>query len=279
MERGLIGLFTQTSFTSTSTIEDIAAYLKGVAQRLCSISNDLVIFEELTVAENHEAKVFVGYENEPYPILMLANHFYNNNYLYSFGICLTNDIGAQITLNSNSVPNTNAQFFNTSSANTVWMSYLKTGSTIIFAFDQNSIAPSYSANWTWIITKASTGSGSVPLAMHLSGYYGYVGNNSRLWFSTYPQWALLLPDNILSSQSPLLPKTKEALIDQDLYLKDTDGAKITGFRLYSNKMLMSVGSIIEVAGAKYFLMYRYNTTFPVLALRIEEEQGGTDQAS
>lgn len=270
MERGVIELFPKTNFTTTSAEEDFIAYLQVAAQRFCDVFG-MVIYEDLTTSVDKRISVYVGYANDSHPLFRLCNWDYSNNYTSYFGICLTTDMGAQPPTNTNNSNYQKYQFCYTTSY-PVYMVYMKDGKNIVFALNNAPSAPNYMNDCKWIVTQAEYGDGSslvsVPFAMHIYNEFVYASSDARIGFAS-DSYAFKTTSEMLSNVSPILPRTKEAIIDQNIYLYNTDDVKVTDLRLYSNKMGMPNGSIMKIAGVRYFLIYRYNANFPTILLKLE----------
>lgn len=271
MERGVIKLFEYQNFTQTTAITDIFDYVQEAATKFCEIA-DMEIFESMSESEGKKAAVYVGRNGDSHPLFRICNNQNTNNYYNSFGITLTNDIGSQPSIYTQygAENKEKHELFQPSTGFDIYLSYAKDGENVVFSLFQNSSAPSYTTNWHWIVAKAKYGNLSVPFAMHIFNDKVYASSDSRIGF-TGENPAFIDVNNMFSTSSPILPNTKEAILDQDIYITGTDNVKIADIRLYSNKIGMQGGSIMKIGETKYFLIGRYQSTYPTLLLKLEEQ--------
>lgn len=269
MERGVIALFETRNFTNETSIDSIFDYLEESVDKFCEIT-DMEIIESMSGASSRRAEVYVGRNGDSHPLFCFCNININN--IVRIGVKLTNDVGSQPddpTSTTNLIGNM-YEYYGISSNYNIYMSYLKDGENIVFSLYSSPIKPGYTTNWKWIITKARYGEISVPFAMHVSANTIYASADFRIGFSIENP-AFIAVNDMLSASSPVLPKTKEAILDQDIYIRGTDDVVVENIRLYSNKIGMQGGSIMKIGGVKYFVIGRNAESYPTLLLKLEEQ--------
>lgn len=245
-----------TSFTSSTSVEEIREFLLGIANSLCEALG-LTIITDLTQDFTYGRAYFLGHnETDTEPLLSVSNAYGSSSYFYRI-ICISVVTSAKLPY-SGSVTGT-------SSATTsgYYRYYIPDGLTINYfetpygtAFKLGSTG-SYSANGTFVITKATNDVDTFDVCFNVFNGGLYFSYCSALGSTT----SYSAPGSV-AALTAAVPPTQDALC----YLYLSNGYYLVGTKMFTNKVHSTFGTSLTINGKSYVVSYYLDSYTSLITL-------------
>ncbi len=255
METGIIGLFPAFAGSASTTAEEMSAYMRDAAERLCRIGG-LTVIEGATIQHGHGAVYILGEEGEEQGIIAVGNVDHASYYYKSMFI---SRVGAGNTVivpyTTNSYNQHGGLAFSITASSSVYMKYIKDGDTAVFRMGTGATASaSYNIGY-FCLTQFRYGEETKKNFMVCYGSSFYASYNSILG-NEIENTELFTVKN---SYAPLVPPGSEALAD--IYISN---AALPHMKLFTNRKNIAEWSVMQISGGKYAVMVRPSSGWTVL---------------
>lgn len=253
MEYGVVKLADAISTSSSTTAEEMKAYVVGVAEKVCEVTGlSIIKTEDL----QYGAVCFIGGSGEENPIMAILNGTAASSFYKTI-------IFSRVTHNDEYYTTTSsgkAYADSYISTRNLYMKYAKSENGLILGFitgaSQNvTTAPLFYVGKIANESEEESVCLGVNSGSILSSYAKLLGNTGAdtVTFTT-----------TLTKTIPLLPESANAMID--IYLQND--TKLKGAKLYSNKELIAPWGMISVAGEKYMIFNAASASSWSVALKM-----------
>lgn len=242
VEKGFEKVLLKQSFNTETTKEEMIAYIKGFADKVCSLL-DLHIIEELTREHEYGAFYYLGIIGSQHPIICIGNPssvtyckvyiavtYVTPEGLPSCSLSFTsssNIVGIKMTINSE-----------------YYLKYMKMNDITAFGFVTGTITMDNGINMNFFISKLINGTlGTNTLFVKGSTelYYSYVSELGEKIRTRTPQKSTL---------EALTPLNKDLICD--LFINNFMISKVKAF---TNKTNMTAGTIFAINEKKYSVIH------------------------
>ena len=247
MESGIIQLFPAFNGSTETTKEEMTAYVKEAADRLCELTG-LVVIEEATIQHAYGIVYVLGEQGEGQGIIAVGN--VDNASFYYRSVFLSR-VGAGNTIcvpyTGNSYNQHGGAIYSITSVASAYMKYEKDRDTAIFSMGAGT-TPSISYNGGYFcITQFQYGEVKKKNFMVCYSNSFYASYNSSL--GNEVENTALFPVN--NPYQPLVPADREAIADICI-----NNAVLPYMKLFTNKKNMAQWSVLSVNGEKYAVMLK-----------------------
>lgn len=263
--RGSTTLCTKNSFTSSTSVDDIRAYVLSVANNLCSILG-LVIIPSLTKELTYGIAYYLGKtEDDEYPLLCVANPGDNASYSYR-SVYIGGVYSNLYTFESSSSFSwsTNERYYQHIIINTVSYDYtikyiVKDDGTVVFGIGQST------TNIGYKFLIAGISNGDETCTMLLSTY------NAAIYFSYCPEMGVTgistyYVDSLTGREA--LSKSIDAEKDALLSCYMMRNWKVDNVLKFTNRAAYEQDTILLINGKRYVVLY-YNSSYLSLLLSVD----------
>lgn len=257
VEKGFEKVLLKQSFSTETTKEEMIAYIKGFADKVCSLL-DLHIIEELTREHEYGAFYYLGIIGSQHPIICIGNS--SNVTYYKAYIAVT-------YVTPEGLPSCSLSF--TSSSNIVgikmtinsdyYLKYMKMNDITVFGFVTGTTMDN-GINMNFFISKlidGTLGTNTLFVKESTELYYSYVSELGEKIRTRTPQKSTL---------EALTPLNKDLICD--LFINNFMISKVKAF---TNKTMMTAGTIFMINEKKYIIL-NYISGYMTLICELPQDE-------
>lgn len=242
MDTGIIKLADKFAGNSSTTVEEMRAYITGIAEKICEVTGLSVIS---TADHEHGGACFIGESGSENALLAVANPS-NVNFYNAVGFCRTKYGNGYFDPASNYYASTGISLSNITRY-PIFMRYAKSVDWLAVGFaavDSESMANIQAVSF--FMDKAVSGTTEELAAFTFYNGSIYASYNT-LFENTMENTALFS----LPATAPFVPISQDAFVD--IYPAGDTALKNT--RLFTNRGLYNPWSVITVNGEKYLIIF------------------------